>query len=51
MENGELTWRLYNAQMGYKRCAEVAPQGIFLLPFGQFTLPHPAVKIIDNRNP
>ena len=21
------------------------------LPFGQFTLPHPAVKIIDNRNP
>ena len=25
--------------------------GHFLLPFGQFTLPHPAVKIIDNRNP
>ena len=23
--------------------------GHFLLPFGQFTLPHPAVKIIDNR--
>ena len=28
MENGELTWRLYNAQMVYKRCAEVAPYGI-----------------------
>ena len=50
MENGELTWRLYNAQMDYKRCAEVAPQGT-LLPFGQFTLPHHVVKIIDNRNP
>jgi len=28
MENGELVWRLYNAQTGYKRCAEVAPYGI-----------------------
>ena len=51
MENGELTWRLYNAQMVYKRCAEGRTLGHFLLPFGQFTLPHPAVKIIDNRNP
>ena len=34
MENGELTWRLYNAQMGYKRCAEVAPQGTFSCPSG-----------------
>ncbi len=25
--------------------------GHFLLPFGQVTLPHHAVKIIDNRNP
>ena len=25
--------------------------GHFLLPFGQFTLPHHVVKIIDNRNP
>ena len=36
--------RLGNVQMVDKRCAEVAPQGTFSCPDGQFTLPHPMVK-------
>ena len=42
--------RLGNVQMDYKRCAEVAPQGTFSCPDGQFTLPHPTVKFVDRCN-
>ena len=43
--------RLGNVQMVDKRCAEVAPQGTFSCPDGQFTLPHPTVKFVDRCNP